>query len=63
MDWIKPVHLEDINSDIEGAILALLIQLVRDEPELKKRLALNFFEPIYKKRIEMLMTYNVVKAK
>lgn len=37
MDYLQPKNLDDINSDIESAILSLLTQVVRDEMEYKKR--------------------------
>ena len=62
MDWLKPKNLDEINPEIENAILSLLTQVVRDEMDYKKRIGANFMEPIVNERLKQLKKYHLQKA-
>lgn len=56
MNLLKPVNIGESSQEMENAILSILTQIVRDEPEYKIQIGKEFIDSAGK-RIKILMQY------
>lgn len=62
LNFLKPENIHEINEEMENAILSVLTQIARDEPDYKVQIGKEFIKSAGG-RLEVLMKYFDYKAK